>query len=123
VTRGPAILVVLALIVYAVSSVQRARREARDPLGWLHRALVVIVLLAGVVLVAVANYVYWTEPGQSQIGGIQPRYFMPLVVLVPVAIGSLPFRWADTGRARFPLSTLLAPTLAVFCVIVTFKMY
>ena len=44
----------------------------------------------GNVLVAAANYIYWTEPGQSQIGGIQPRYFMPLVALVPVAIGALP---------------------------------
>jgi hypothetical protein len=123
VTHGPAILAVLALAVYAVSSVQRARREARAPLGWWHRGLVVLVLLAGIVLVAAANYVYWTEPGKSQIGGIQPRYFMPLLALIPVAIGSLPWRWADTGRARVPIPLLLAPTLAVFCVIVTFKMY
>ena len=123
VTHGPAILAVLALAVYAVSSVQRARREARDPLGWWHRGLVVLVLLAGVFLVAAANYIYWTEPGQSQIGGIQPRYLMPLIALIPVAIGSLPWRWADTGRARFPVPLLLAPTLAVFCTIATFKLY
>jgi len=48
---------------------------------------------------------------------------MPLVVLVPVAIGALPFRWADTARARFPVPVLLVPTLLVFCVILTFRMY
>jgi hypothetical protein len=67
--------------------------------------------------------VYWTQPRESVIGGIQPRYLMPLVVLVPVAVGSLPFRWANTDRARFPIPVLLAPALVVFCAIVTFRMY
>ncbi len=123
VTHGPAILAVVALVVYAASSLQRDRREAPDPLDWLQRALVVVVLLAGIVLVAAANYVYWTEPGSSQIRGIQPRYFMPLVALVPVAIGSLPFRWARADRATVPIGVLLAPVLVAFCVFVTFRMY
>ena len=48
---------------------------------------------------------------------------MPLVVLIPVAIGALPWRWADTGRARFPIPVLLVPALVVFCTILTFRMY
>jgi uncharacterized membrane protein len=123
VTVGPAILAVLALLIYAAVSLQRDRTEAPDPLGWLQRGLVVLALLAGVVLVAAANYVYWTEPGSSQVGGIQPRYFMPLVALVPVAVGSLPFRWARADRSTLPVGVLLAPVLIVFCVIVTFRMY
>jgi hypothetical protein len=123
VTRGPAILAVLAIVVYAVSSLQRARDEAADPLGWLHRVLVLLVLFAGVVLIGAANYIYWTPPGLDRVEGIQPRYFMPLLVLVPVAIGSLPWKWADTGRARVPIPALLAPALVVFCVITTFRMY
>ena len=98
-------------------------REAPIPLGWLHRALVLVVFCTGCLLVAIPNYLYWTEPGSSDVGGIQPRYFMPLVVLIPVAIGSLPFRWADAARARFPVPVLLVPTLLVFCVILTFHMY
>jgi hypothetical protein len=123
VTRGPAILAVLALLAYAATSLLRDRTEAVESLHWLQRVLLVLVLGAGVVLVAVANYLYWTEPGSSQVGGIQPRYLTPLIVLVPVAIGSLPFRWARAGEARFPVATLLAPTLAVFCVVTTFRMY
>lgn len=123
VTHGPAVVAVLAVLVYAVSSVQRARPEAADPLAWLQRGLVGLVFVAGFVLVAAANYVYWTEPGMSRIGGIQPRYLMPLVVLVPVAVGALPFRWANTDRARFPIPSLLAPAVAVFCVVVTYRMY
>jgi hypothetical protein len=123
VTHGPAILAVLGLAVYGVTSLVRYAREASLPLEWWHRALVVLVFLAGSVLIAGANYLYWTEPNASRIGGIQPRYFMPLLVLIPVAIGALPFRWADTGKARFPVPILLVPTLLVFCVILTYRMY
>jgi uncharacterized membrane protein len=84
---------------------------------------VAIVFLAGSLLIAVANYLYWTEPNSSQVGGIQPRYFMPLLVLLPVAIGSLPWKWADTGKARVPVSVLLVPSVIVFCTILTFRMY
>jgi uncharacterized membrane protein len=123
VTHGPAILAVLGLAVYAVTALLRHRTEAPIPLDWLQRALVVIVFLAGSVLIAGANYLYWTEPNSDQVGGIQPRYFMPLLVLIPVAIGALPFRWANTDRVRIPVSVLLVPTLLVFCVILTFRMY
>jgi uncharacterized membrane protein len=123
VTHGPAVLAVAALLVYALSSVNRARVEAMASLAWLQRGLIVLVFLAGFVLVAAANYVYWTEPGGSRIGGIQPRYLMPLVVLIPVAIGALPFRWMNSDRARFPFPSLLAPALVAFCAIVTFRMY
>ena len=97
--------------------------EAAAPLHWLQRVLIVLVLAVGVVLVAAANYVYWTEPGSSQVEGIQSRYLVPLLVLIPVAVGSLPFRWARAGEARLPIAVLLVPVLAVFCVIATFRMY
>jgi uncharacterized membrane protein len=123
VTSGPAILAVFGLAVYGVTSLLRHRTEAPVALDWWQRALVLVIFFTGCLLIAIPNYLYWTEPGASQVGGIQPRYFMPLVVLVPVAIGALPFRWADTGRARFPIPVLLVPGLLVFCVILTFRMY
>ena len=123
VTAGPAILAVLCVAIYAVSSLQRARAEAPAPLGWLQRALILLVFLVGVVLIGAANYIYWTPPGISTVEGIQPRYFMPLLVLLPVAVGSLPWKWADTARSRVPIPVLLVPTLVVFCAIVTFRMY
>jgi uncharacterized membrane protein len=123
VTHGPAILAVLGLVIYAVSSLQRARAESTAPLGWLQRTLILLAFVIGVVLIGAANYVYWTPPGLARVEGIQPRYFVPLLVLLPVAIGSLPWKWADTARARVPIPVLLAPTLAVFCAIVTFRMY
>lgn len=123
ITNGPAILAVLALLAYAASSLQRDRGEASAPLHWLQRALIGLVLAVGVVLVAAANYVYWTEPGSSQVSGIQSRYLVPLLVLIPVGVGSLPFRWARAGSTRFPIAAVLAPVLAVFCMMATFRMY
>jgi hypothetical protein len=123
VTAGPGILAILCVAIYVVSSVQRARREAPVPLGWLQRGLILLAFLIGVVLIGAANYIYWTPPGLDRVEGIQPRYFMPLLVLLPVAIGSLPWKWADTARARVPVPLLLAPTLVAFCAIVTFRMY
>jgi len=123
VTSGPALLAVLCVVIYAVSSLQRARAEAPESLGWLQRGLILLAFLAGVVLIGAANYIYWTPPGLDRVEGIQPRYFMPLLVLLPVAVGALPWRWADTERARVPIPVLLAPTLVVFCAIVTFRMY
>lgn len=123
VTAGPAVLAVVALVVYGVTSLLRHRTETSTPLDWWQRGLVVVVFLAGCLLIAIPNYLYWTEPGSNQVRGIQPRYFMPLVVLIPVAIGALPFRWADMGRARFPIPVLLVPTLLGFCVILTYRMY
>jgi Predicted membrane protein (DUF2142) len=123
VTSGPAILAILCVVIYAVSSLQRARAEAPAPLGWLQRVLILLAFLIGVVLIGAANYIYWTPPGLDRVEGIQPRYFVPLLVLLPVAIGSLPWKWADTARARVPIPVLLAPTLVAFCAIVTFRMY
>jgi len=123
VTAGPAFLAVLGLAVYGVTALLRHRTEPAAPLDWLQRGLIVVVFLAGSLLIAVANFLYWTEPNSSQVGGIQPRYFMPLLVLIPVAIGPLRFRWMDMGKARFPVPVLLVPTLIVFCVILTFRMY
>jgi hypothetical protein len=123
VTAGPAILAVAGLLVYGITALQRHSREEPESLDRWQRGLLVLVFLAGSLLIAIANYLYWTEPHSSQVGGIQPRYFMPLVVLIPVAIGALPWRWADTGRARFPIPVLLVPALVVFCTILTFRMY
>jgi uncharacterized membrane protein len=123
VTAGPGIVAVLCVAIYVVSSLQRARAEAPVPLGWLQRVLILLAFLIGVVLIGVANYIYWTPPGLDRVEGIQPRYFMPLLVLLPVAVGSLPWKWGDTARARVPIPVLLAPTIVVFCVVVTFRVY
>lgn len=56
-------------------------------------------------------------------GGIQPRYLVPLLPLIPVAIGARRARWANAATSRFPVGVLLAPALLAFVVSVTYRMY
>jgi uncharacterized membrane protein len=84
---------------------------------------VVLVLLGALALVLVANYLYWTTPGNDVITGVQARYLEPLLVLVPVALGGLDVRWLRARDAAFPLAVLLVPFLALFCVSVAVRMH
>jgi uncharacterized membrane protein len=116
-------LAMVIVAIYAAVSLQRNRREPEASLDWLQRVLVVLVLLVGLAGVIAANYVYWTSPGLDEVGGVQPRYLVPLMALIPVAIGPLGFRWARAATARLPLAVLLVPVLLVFVVSVTYRMY
>ena len=123
VTHWPWALAMTIVAVYAVVSIQRDRREPENDLQWLQRVVVVLVLLVGLVGVIAANYIYWTAPGLDEVGGVQPRYLVPLMALIPVAIGAPRWRWTRAATARFPLGVLLVPVLLVFLVSVTFRMY
>jgi len=123
VTHWPWALAMTVVAIYAVVSIQRDRREPDSNLHWLQRTLVVLVLVVGLVGVIAANYVYWTTPGLDEVGGVQPRYLVPLMALIPVAIGAPRWAWTRAATARFPLAVLLVPVLLVFLVSVTFRMY
>ncbi len=122
-THWPWALAMAIVAIYAVVSIQRDRREPEANLHWLQRVLVVLVLLVGLVGVIAANYIYWTAPGLDEVGGVQPRYLVPLSALIPVAIGAPRWGWTRAATARFPLAVLLVPVLLVFLVSVTFRMY
>jgi hypothetical protein len=123
VTHWPWALAMAVVVIYAVISIQRDRREPEASLHWLQRVLVMLVLVVGLVGVIAANYLYWTAPGLDEVGGVQPRYLVPLMALVPVAIGAPRWGWTRAAIARFPLAVLLVPVLLVFLVSVTFRMY
>jgi len=70
-----------------------------------------------------ANYVYWTTPGDNTVNGVQARYFVPLLVLIPVMVGTPRACWLGAREARFPLAVLLVPFFVVFAVSVTARMH
>lgn len=121
VTDWPGIVIVAALALYALVSVQCARDDCGG-LRILERGVVLVVLIVTTALVFAANYVYWTTPGNDVITGIQARYLVPILVLIPLVLGPLPFRWLDSARARFPVALLLAPFLLFFVVSVALRM-
>ena len=122
VTHWPWILAVVMLLVFVGVSIQRDQAEP----ACLHvrqRLLLLAVLSVGVVMIIAANYVYWTDPGSSTVGGVQPRYFMPLVALLPVAIGPVHFGKLRLRATRIPLALALVPALVVFLVSASFRMH
>jgi uncharacterized membrane protein len=89
----------------------------------LQRVLVVLVFVVGALLVLGAQYVYWSSPGADTVGGIQARFFVPLLVLIPIAVGPRRRTWARPERSRLPLAVLLVPIYALLVVTISFRMY
>jgi hypothetical protein len=118
----PALGVAAALLVLALVSVQRTDREPSS-LEWSRRALLAGVFVVGCLLVLGAQYVYWSAPGADVVGGMQARFFVPLLVLVPVVVGPRRGPWATPTTARVPLPLLLVPVYLAFLVTVSFRMY
>jgi len=116
---------VIAFLVAAVYVVNALQRDGDEPTAVpIAQRLLAFVAGAGALVVILAgSYVYYTEPGNSVITGLHPRYLVPLTVLVPLIVGPLRFRWANAAKARVPLAALLALVVVFFCVSLTFRMY
>jgi uncharacterized membrane protein len=57
----------------------------------------VLAASLNILLILGGLYVYWSDPGQTTVGFLNPRYFIPvLILLIPVLIGRYrhPIRWA-----------------------------
>ena len=89
----PTVAVAAFLVVLALVAVQRSEREPGGLDVW-QRLLLVLVFVVGCLLVLGAQYVYWSAPGADVVGGMQARFFVPLLVLVPVVVGPRRGRWA-----------------------------
>ncbi len=126
VTHWPTALAAVLVVVYAVVALQADRSEPeRGPVGLasLQRGLLVAVFVAGALLIIGANYVYWTDPGQSVVHGVQARYFMPLIAVLPVALGPLGLERLRARTAHLPVALGLVPALLVFLLSVSFRMH
>ena len=103
VTDWPGIVTGIAIVIFAVIAIQHDRDEPRS-FRLIERGLVLLTFLLGVALVFAANYVYWTTPGDNTVNGVQARYFVPLLVLIPVMVGTPRAAGWGRGRPDYPLA-------------------
>jgi hypothetical protein len=122
VTNWPSFVIVIVALLFVVVALQHDRDEPA-PLLVAQRGLVLLFFVVGVALVFAANYVYWTTPGSDTINGVQARYFVPLLTLLPVVVGTPSVRWLGSRRARVPVALALVPFFVVFAVSVTLRMH
>jgi uncharacterized membrane protein len=118
----PAVAVLAFLVVLALIAVQRSRREPPS-LELVQRGLLAVIFVIGCLLVLGAQYVYWSVPGADTVGGMQARFFVPLLVLVPILVGPRRGRWAAPTEALVPCGALLVPLYVALLATVTFRMY
>ena len=118
----PTVAVVAALLVWIAVSVQRTTGEERGFALW-QRVLLVLVFVVGALLVLGAQYVYWSKPGADTVDGMQARFFVPLLVLLPLAVGPAPWRWARSDVARVPVAVAMVPVFVALGITIAFRMY
>ena len=82
----PTVAVIVSLLVWVAVSLQRTTGEERGSAPS-QRVLLVLVFVVGALLLLGAQYLYWSEPGADLVGGMQARFFVPLLVLLPLAVG------------------------------------
>jgi uncharacterized membrane protein len=83
----------------------------------------VVVFVAGALLVLGAQYVYWSGVGSDRVGGIQARFFVPLLACLPIAAGPVGWRWACSQTARVPVAVAVVPVYLALAVTIAFRMY
>lgn len=54
--------------------------------------------------ICLSIYLWWNAPGASTLLGLQPRYFLPLVVIGAIAVSWLPLTWQWDRRWLVPLT-------------------
>jgi len=81
------VLILLAGLVIAGIALMAAKRR-RPVLTMTERGWTVLMCFAASALVWTAMYVAFTEPGASEIGGVQGRYFVPLMFPLYFALGA-----------------------------------
>ena len=75
--------------------------------------LVLLVIVAGISL---AEYVIWTPVGVAQVGGLQSRYYLPLLPFVVLLLPQASARSAG-GEAGWKKTMLLGSAMALVCIV------
>ncbi len=122
VTNWPSVVGVVGSLVLLLVALQ-SFREPPARLRLASRGLFLVILGLVVLISLGALYVQYSVPGASRVEGMQARFFLPGLVLLPLAVGPIRARWADSRAAALPLALLLVPVLVLFCASLTLRMH
>jgi multisubunit Na+/H+ antiporter MnhB subunit len=122
VTHWPGVVIAVGVLLFIAVSLQHDRDEPRR-LDFPQIGLLALLFVIGTTLVFAANWIYWTTPGDDTVNGVQARYFVPLLILLPLMIGTPRLRVLSSRDTRMPLAVLLVPFFILFAVTVTFRMH
>ena len=114
---------VAALACAVTGDVLSARRDAA-PWG-IGRALVAVgAVLAAALLVFVSQYLSWTHVGADTVGGMQGRYFIPLLAVLALAVPAVPVLRGAAGRVlAIPAAAVSAGQFMAIPLLVVRKWY
>ena len=110
-----------ALPVYGAFALAMLLILLLSPGGCLHtwpaRILLTGTAAASAAIMSLAEYLIWSAPGTGAVDGLQSRYYMPLLLLLALALPARPLLRLGPGPRRF----VLAASCAVFlsCVAMT----
>ncbi|MDO4526529.1 MAG: DUF2142 domain-containing protein [Candidatus Saccharibacteria bacterium] len=92
-------------VSFAIFVILFAQRDESLNVTGFQRAIFGITFLAITVLMFTSIYIQWSPVGLSFVDGVQGRYFLPILLLVPFAVARKPRRKAALNAERTIIST------------------
>ena len=101
-------VVILAMVSLDAALPATRREAAHDQRRWLRAfgagATLAVCLLGSVLLIYLALYLSWTSVGAALVAGVQGRYFIPLLLFIPLALP-----WRTRSKSRLERLAMLVP--------------
>lgn len=110
----PTLVYIIALYTVFVLLCARARQSVQIPKNL--KVLAAILFPTIILAIYTAMFVTWTKVGESRIDGVQGRYFLPILFLIPICF--LPIKKAKSQKTSpsFPQNYYLYAFIIFECV-------
>lgn len=94
------------------------KEEKEEKIDWITKMIVIMLILGIVLLIFTSLYIQWTPVYNGTVTGIQARYFIPILLLIPLAIQNQYFVINQKISYRYVLLFIVFLNLhAITCII------
>lgn len=97
----PRVLIFVYLLLILAGSTLYSENSVKPTVKISRIAL--LLVLAVIALISASLYVQWTSVGANQIEGIQGRYFIPLIMLLPLVLPKIEYKKTLSGYHEYVL--------------------